>query len=53
MFKKLTAGMLLAVMAAACGPSPKQAEATPGKHKAVVYQVFTRLFGNSNETNKH
>jgi len=52
MFKKLTAGMLLAVMAAACGPSPRQAEATPGKHKAVVYQVFTRLFGNSNETNK-
>lgn len=44
--------MLLAVFTAACGPSPKQAEATPEKHKAVVYQVFTRLFGNTKETNK-
>lgn len=44
--------MLLVVFTAACGPSPKQAEATPEKHKAVVYQVFTRLFGNTKETNK-
>ncbi len=52
MFKKRSVVVLLAAMAAACAPAPKQPEETPDKHKAVVYQVFTRLFGNTNETNK-
>ena len=44
--------ILLAFLA--CRPTPKQVpaqtEATQGKF--VVYQVFTRLFGNTNTTNK-
>ncbi|MCE6990260.1 alpha-amylase family protein [Dyadobacter sp. CY323] len=26
---------------------------TPGSHKFVIYQIFTRLFGNQNTTNKY
>lgn len=31
---------------------PKTSEMTSKEHKKVIYQVFTRLFGNDNTTNK-
>ncbi|SHG49789.1 alpha-amylase family protein [Flagellimonas flava] len=36
-----------------CERKPQEAKTTPKmKKKAIVYQVFTRLFGNTNTTNK-
>jgi glycosidase len=52
--KKTISILLLILVLFACQPTPKQkpvqAEAPQGKF--VVYQVFTRLFGNTNTTNK-
>ncbi len=41
---------ILAMMS--CQQATKKAETPPQEHKAVVYQVFTRLFGNTNTYNK-
>jgi glycosidase len=51
--KKLTS-ILLMLALFACQPTQKQKPAQPDspKGKYVVYQVFTRLFGNTNTTNK-
>ena len=58
MIKKTTivAGMSILLLATACKTSAikmdtEKKEITPDK-KIVVYQVFTRLFGNKNTTNK-
>ncbi len=45
----------LALLFAQCNEQPKQNDMVsvkPKKEKTVVYQVFTRLFGNTNTTNK-
>ncbi len=45
----------LALLLAQCNEQPKQNDMVSvktKKEKAVVYQVFTRLFGNTNSTNK-
>ncbi len=48
--KKISLIVLIAITMFACG---KKQEAEPqAEGKAVVYQVFTRLFGNTNTTNK-
>ena len=53
MNKILSALLFLALLAAACQPTDKKDTVVkPEKRKAVVYQVFTRLFGNTNTTNK-
>jgi len=46
--------LLLVVIIISCSqPTSKKAEVKfEEKHKKVVYQVFTRLFGNTNTTNK-
>lgn len=51
--KKTTFILLLAALFA-CQPTTKKVDtpATTPKGKFVVYQVFTRLFGNTNTTNK-
>ena len=58
MIKKITivASISILLLAAACKTSAikmnaEKKEITPEK-KTVVYQVFTRLFGNKNTTNK-
>ena len=58
MMKKITivAGISILLLAAACKTSAikmnaDKKEITP-ENKIVVYQVFTRLFGNTNTTNK-
>ena len=53
--KRCYGTVLLLLMGAvlSCEPKPDQANPKPiMKKKAVVYQVFTRLFGNTNTTNK-
>lgn len=50
--KKLTAAMLLSATLSACSDQATPAAEAPAKGKIVVYQVFTRLFGNTNTTNK-
>lgn len=58
MIKKtiLIAGISLILVTAACKtaalPMNTAKENTKGENKIVVYQVFTRLFGNKNTTNK-
>lgn len=52
MFRKLSFGLLFVFAVASSCQKPQQQEASIGKKKVVVYQVFTRLFGNTNETNK-
>ncbi|MBT8234726.1 MAG: alpha-amylase family protein, partial [Bacteroidia bacterium] len=45
----------LVLLLAQCNEQPKQNDMVsvkPKKEKTVVYQVFTRLFGNTNTTNK-
>ncbi|WP_439183448.1 alpha-amylase family glycosyl hydrolase [Carboxylicivirga taeanensis] len=37
---------------AGCQPTNQSKQTPKNEHKAVVYQVFTRLFGNTNTTNK-
>ncbi len=45
--------LILALMIIGCQHQQKEKEATEApQKKAVVYQVFTRLFGNTNTTNK-
>ena len=56
MINKSTLGVGLGIAAMAIAPAQANAQAkaenaTP-KNKEVVYQVFTRLFGNDNTTNK-
>ncbi len=50
----ISISLILAIIAAACHTSQKQmAKAEEGQEgKVVVYQVFTRLFGNINTNNK-
>ncbi len=49
---RIIAVSLLALTVLSC-QQPKQTDnGEPAEHKAVVYQVFTRLFGNTNTTNK-
>ena len=58
MIKKITivAGISMMLLATACKTKDlKMSEnnkVTGSEKKAVVYQVFTRLFGNTNTTNK-
>ncbi|SDA40120.1 Glycosidase [Algoriphagus alkaliphilus] len=53
MKKLLTAAVLLATVFSCQKQSPEPSENSAMKHqKIVVYQVFTRLFGNTNTTNK-
>ncbi|WP_340199779.1 alpha-amylase family glycosyl hydrolase [Ascidiimonas sp. W6] len=61
MNKLLTSFFLISVLVVSCNINKKEKEIKPmtnetrpiGKaHKEVVYQVFTRLFGNTNTTNK-
>ena len=58
MIKKITivAGISVLLLAAACKTSAIKMKAekneTVKQNKEVVYQVFTRLFGNTNTTNK-
>ena len=49
--KKLIYITILAAIIAACS-SPQQEQQQPKQGKIVVYQVFTRLFGNTNTNNK-
>lgn len=52
MNKKIVLSML-AMALISCQPKPaEQATEQIGAGKPVVYQVFTRLFGNTNTTNK-
>ncbi|AXB57296.1 alpha-amylase family protein [Flavobacterium fluviale] len=52
----ITAGITLTVLFSACKTQELRMstakEATATEKKVVVYQVFTRLFGNKNKTNK-
>jgi len=51
--KHIIIGSLIAAMAGGCHPHQKTEEETMNQsHKIVIYQVFTRLFGNTNTTNK-
>ena len=51
--KKYSFLALAIVLVIACAETPKKSEINSmKKKKAVVYQVFTRLFGNTNTTNK-
>ncbi len=56
MLKKIIIACLIALGLSATAQTKKvglsQATAATGERKAVVYQVFTRLFGNKNMTNK-
>ncbi len=51
---KLTIGIGLVLLASACGnkEEKKMEIKKEDPKKVVLYQVFTRLFGNTNETNK-
>ncbi len=51
MNKILSLTALLALLITGCQPKTKST-GEPQNKKAVVYQVFTRLFGNTNTTNK-
>lgn len=67
LYYKLTAAIIILGMSA-CSPAPDKSQSTIDEHgasttlkdflpkkpagKPVVYQVFTRLFGNTNTTNK-
>ncbi|MFY0606978.1 MAG: alpha-amylase [Cyclobacteriaceae bacterium] len=46
--------MLILLLIGACSPSPKESIETMQKseQRIVLYQMFTRLFGNTNQTNK-
>ncbi len=46
------ASVLLAGSLTSCMAEEKSMHPTPGEGKAVIYQAFTRLFGNRNTTNK-
>lgn len=52
----ITAGITLTVLFSACKTQDLKMstakEETAAEKKVVVYQVFTRLFGNKNQTNK-
>ncbi len=50
----LLGGAMVVLLSTACGTDPRKPSATDSeeKNKVVVYQVFTRLFGNTNTTNK-
>ena len=53
--KRLRTGILygwIFLFATGCQPEQKQTEVNNSKQKIVIYQVFTRLFGNTNTTNK-
>ena len=49
--KKITISILL-VLLISCTSDKKQSRHADEKGKVVIYQVFTRLFGNTNTTNK-
>lgn len=54
MRNKLLVLTLIVTLVLACQPKQQQTEEIKTHDgKAVVYQVFTRLFGNTNETNIH
>jgi len=52
--KKITTyGMIALCLCTGCNPSQQTPEETVEKtHKIVIYQVFTRLFGNTDTTNR-
>ncbi|WP_347839174.1 alpha-amylase family glycosyl hydrolase [uncultured Draconibacterium sp.] len=52
--KNILSFFLISLILFACQPSKKQVQKQPEstEGKFVVYQVFTRLFGNTNTTNK-
>ncbi|MCU4174802.1 alpha-amylase family protein [Carboxylicivirga sp. N1Y90] len=53
MRNKLLIASLLTIVLIACQQKPQQVEESQAyEGKAVVYQVFTRLFGNTNANNK-
>jgi len=52
MYKALCLAAFLAIGLSGCNRDSKSTALTSPKQKAVVYQVFTRLFGNTNTTNK-
>jgi len=52
MYKTLLITLLLGLSIAACQQPNRKETAKAEESKAVVYQVFTRLFGNTNNTNK-
>ncbi len=44
--------LTIIALGTSCAKNPKEPEIRMDTKKAVVYQVFTRLFGNTNTTNK-
>jgi glycosidase len=49
----ITCGILVLGIASGCNSKPKEKEVSAQQeNKIVIYQVFTRLFGNTNTTNK-
>ena len=52
MYKKALFTLLIAFALIACKQQQNQQTEVQPEGKAVVYQVFTRLFGNTNTTNK-
>ena len=52
MYKIRLSAVLLTLLIAACQITPRKTREEPEKRKAVVYQVFTRLFGNTDTANK-
>jgi glycosidase len=52
MYQKVLSIFFLTIALIACQPKQNSEEQKQTEGKAVVYQVFTRLFGNTNTTNK-